>query len=293
MKAELLTVVKVSNSLGEGVLWNERQQAVWWTDINAALLYRYHVESGVLDVWDTPHRVACFGFIKDSDKLIVAFDIGLAIYDVTGKQVDWLVPPGFLAEGVRFNDGKVDPAGRFWVGTMVESLPALPGSAALFCYDPVAGLSEMISQITISNGLCWSPDGKIMYHADSPENTIYSYSIDKTGPTLDSRREFAKTETSVHPDGSTIDAAGGILNAQWGGSRVVRYAPNGETDLVIDVPALQPTCVAFGGSDLSLLFVTSAREGLSDEDVLKQCESGNLFIFRTDFKGLRAFEFRM
>ena len=122
--------------------------------------------------------------------------------------------------------------------------------------------------MTISNGLCWSPDGTVMYFADSPANTISAYRFDTGRGVPSAGRPFAHTPKRVHPDGSTGDAAGGVWNARWGAAQVVRYTAGGEVDRVIRVPASQPTCVAFGGADLDLLFVTTARAGLDSTELV-------------------------
>ena len=163
--------------LGEGVLWNEQLQYVCWTDIEQSKLYRYQPRTGTLSERDMPHRVACCGFIEGRDDLIVAFDCGIAIYDIRARTLDWVVEPGFLPDGVRFNDGKIDPQGRFWVGTLVED-PDAGVQAALYCLGRDGQLEERISDLTISNGLCWSPDGSVMYHTDSPTGRIDAYRFD-------------------------------------------------------------------------------------------------------------------
>lgn len=148
--------------------------------------------------------------------MIVAFDSGIGLYNFQSDSVEWFVGPGALPEGIRFNDGKIDPAGRFWVGTMVED-PAFPSSrGALYCLDPEAGLVGHIENVTISNSLCWSPSGDVMYHADSPKHTICAYRFDRVSGAVSRRRVFAMTAKGVHPEGSTVDSDGGLWNAQWG-----------------------------------------------------------------------------
>jgi sugar lactone lactonase YvrE len=248
--------------------------------------------SDTLQTWDTPHRVVCFGFVEGEDALIVAFDQGIAMFEPSSGVTDWLVGTDVPGAGLRFNDGKVDPTGRFWVGTMVEDPSRASGPGALFCLDPDAGLVERLGGIEISNGLCWSPDGTVMYHADSPTHSICAYGFDAREGTLSGRRQFATTARGVHPDGSTVDRDGGVWNAQWGGGQVVRYTHNGDIDMTISLPVSQPTCVAFGGADLDLLFVTSARQGLGDAELADEPLAGDLFVFRSGLRGLPAPRFR-
>ena len=288
---ELVATVRVANTLGEGVLWNRHTDSAWWTDIQESRIYEYDPESRKLRSRDTPYRVACFGFVEGSSDLVVAFDSGIARFAPDSGAVDWLVAPGCLADGLRFNDGRIDPRGRFWVGAMVEDRSIPEGSAALYCYEPGAGLAERITGVTIANGLCWSPDAAVMYFADSPRSTIRAYGFDLASGLPSAPRLFARTDPGVHPDGSTVDADGGVWNAQWGGGQVLRYAPDGHIDQVLRLPVSQPTCVAFGGPDLDLLFVTTARAGLSAEQLETQPSAGDLFVYRTGYRGLPAPEF--
>ncbi len=285
---ELITTVDVGNELGEGVVWNEQTESVWWTDIEQSRLFEYHYGSGKLESWETVHRVGCFGFIENDDRLIVAFDCGIAFLDLANGDVDWIYGPAVLSDGLRFNDGKVDPFGRFWAGTMVEDPEVAKVAGSLFSIYPRQAPVEHISNITTSNGLCWSPDGLVMYHADSPKRTIWSYQYDPIKNLLADKRIFAQLGEGMFPDGSTVDSDGGVWNAQWGGSQIVRYLENGEQSLVLEVPVDLPSCVTFGGNNLDLLFVTSARVALSDERLIKRPKSGSLLVYRTNYKGLPA-----
>ncbi len=274
-------------------MWNDETRRVWWTDIEESLLLEYDLESDTLTTWNTPHRVASFGFVENDDRLIVAFDRGIALYDPPSGAIDWLVGPGALAKGLRFNDGKIDPVGRFWVGTMVEDSNAAIATGSLYSFDAAAGLTEQLDTVTISNGLSWSPDGSVMYHADSPKRQIRAYNFDAVHGTVSGGDVYAQTANGAHPDGSAVDSEGGLWNAQWGGGRVVRYSANGRESQAIDMPVSQPTCVAFGGTGLDLLFVTSARAGLSGERLAGETMAGDLFVYQTNFIGLPAGRFRL
>ncbi|HSC68347.1 MAG TPA: SMP-30/gluconolactonase/LRE family protein, partial [Cellvibrio sp.] len=158
--------------------------------------------------------------------------------------------------------------------------------ASLYSLKADGSVSQHLTGLHISNALCWSPDSRKLYHADSPTHSIRVYDFDVQTGALSNSKIFAQTETGIEPDGACVDAEGFLWNAQWGGSRVVRYAPDGNKNLVLDMPVSQATCVAFGGKNLNLLAVTSARIGLSDEVLQQQPHAGNLFIFETDFTGL-------
>jgi len=289
----LVKSVAVANTLGEGVLWHADRKTVWWTDIERSALFEFDPQRDQLQSWQTPYRVASFGFVADSDALVVAFDRGIAIFEPDTGAIRWLVPPGVLAEGLRFNDGKVDARGRFWVGTMVEDAAIAALSGALYCVDGDGTLSEHGSGIAISNGLCWSPDNRTLYHADSPTRLIRAIQFDVDNGILGDAVPFARAETGNYPDGATVDSDGGVWSAQWGGSRVVRFAAGGQASQWIDLPVTQPTCAAFGGERFDTLFVTSARAGLSEDELAAQPEAGDLFIYETDRTGLPAHRFRL
>ncbi|MDQ2077103.1 SMP-30/gluconolactonase/LRE family protein [Marinimicrobium sp. ABcell2] len=291
---ELIKSLPVANTLGEGVLWHPAQQAVWWTDIQACKLHRYHPESESLDTWNTPDRLAAFGFIESSDQLIAAFDGGFALYNPHTGERHWLSQPESHLPNNRFNDGKVDRQGRFWAGTMVErgEPQSIDEQASVYSWGDSPNAVKHLSGFQITNGLCWSPDSRTVYLADSPLGIYYAYDFDPASGSFSNRRVFAKTPKNIGPDGSCVDANGNVWNAQWGGSRVVCYSPEGEVLQQLDMPVSQPTCVAFGGPDYSWLFVTTARENLTPSLLQAEPEAGNLFIYRTDAAGLPADYFR-
>jgi sugar lactone lactonase YvrE len=232
-----------------------------------------------------PERVGSFGLIERSDDMIAAFASGFAIVGLKGSPVRWLGKPDAALPGVRFNDGRVDRQGRFWAGSMVETEPR-DARGNLYCVGKDSAVERRESGIVISNGLCWSPDSRRMYFADSPLRTIYAYDFDAGDGSISNRRVFAHTPEGAHPDGATVDADGCLWSAHWGAGRVVRYTPDGAVDRTLLVPASQPTCVAFGGTNLDLLFVTSARENLSEKALAGEPDAGNVFVYKMNVKGL-------
>jgi L-arabinonolactonase len=258
-------MVPVQNVLGEGVLWNVHSARLWWTDIESRRLYRYDPATRALDEIATPERLGSFAFVAGSNRLIAAFESGLALYDPATGAVDWA---GTMVEG----DGR-EPLGR------------------LYCLDRGGRVSRQPDPVFISNALCTSPDGSRLYFADSPRRTIFVYDLDRISGVLSNRRLFARTPEGATPDGANVDREGFVWNAHWGAGRVVRYSPDGSIDRMVDVPASQPSCIAFGGPDMNLLFVTSARDGLKGDILLRQPSAGNLFIFRTDITGLPDADF--
>ncbi|WP_068544297.1 SMP-30/gluconolactonase/LRE family protein [Thalassotalea crassostreae] len=279
---KLLNVIDVTNTLGEGVQWHALSQCIWWTDIQESCLYSYSTKSSQLNKHTMPERVGCFAFIENDPRIIVAFASGIAFYDFSSKSLEWIDKPEEHIKGNRFNDGRVDRQGRFWYGSLVENKESSEQSAFLYMLNSRGKSIAKETNIEIANGLCWSPDGKTLYHADSPQQKIHQYDFNTATTELSNKKLFAKTAPGSFPDGSTIDSDGYLWNAQWGGSRVVRYNPQGEIDLCIDVPVSQPSCVAFGGPNLDWLMITSARQDLSENELSQQPLAGNLFIYQVN-----------
>jgi len=283
---ELIDTVPCANLLGEGVQWNHQDECFWWTDILAAKLHRYRISDKQLRTWDLPERLSCFTFAKNDSRILAAFASGFAWFEPESGSVEWIAKPESDVIGNRSNDGRCDRQGRFWMGTIVEQKNSPEQSAALYCLDHDFSVGKHFSGLTISNALCFSPDSRKLYHADSPTHSIRVYDFDAQTGELSNPEIFAHTEIGVEPDGACVDAEGFVWNAQWGGNRVVRYAPDGSKTFVLDMPVSQATCIAFGGKNLNLLAVTSARIGLSEEAMTQQPQAGNLFIFQTDVTGL-------
>lgn len=290
---KLLASIPVGNILGEGIIWNQSDGAIWWVDIQASVLHRYHLATQNLTVFELPHRLAAFGFVQGSNnhRIVAAFDRGFAIYDLQSGELIWLTRPEQESPGNRFNDGRVDFQGRFWAGTMIENRAASLVSPGLYRLSSESGQQLVFDGLKISNGLCWSPDSKHMYHSDSPRNEIYVYDFNAVTGQVGQRRIFARTQAGHYPDGAITDSEGFVLSAQWGGSQINRYHPSGELDGVLEVPVTQPTCMTFAGDDLDLLCITTAKEGLSAEELQRQGEAGNVLIYQTSFTGLASAEY--
>ena len=290
MNATLIDSVSVGNTLGEGVLWDSVAKLAWWTDIQERRLYRYEPVSRALKQFELPERLGSFGFIEGSERLIAAFESGFAYYHPESAALEWVSRPEHAAANVRFNDGRVDTRGRFWAGSMVEG--AGEPVAKLYCL--AKGVSEEhLTGINICNSLCFSPDRKHMYFADSPQRTILRFDSDPDTGVLSNRQIFAQTPPGAFPDGSIVDSDGHLWNAQWGAGCVVRYAPDGSISGRVELPVSQPTCVAFGGEALDLLFITSAREALDEATLSTQPQAGDVFIFKTNVSGCQESRYRV
>lgn len=280
----LVTSIRSQNILGENALWHHTEQAVYWIDIEAALLQRYTLADGEYRVFPLPHRIGSFAFLQHGASqdfhLIAAFAQGFALYNLQTQALKWLCQPEAHLAGHRFNDGRVNRQGEFWAGTMVEHAAISDTQAALYRLTPSGQAEPVLGSLCISNGLCWSLDGRTLYHADSPKHQINQYAYDASTGKIGAPQLFAQTPHNAHPDGSTIDAAGYLWNAHWGAGKVVRYRPDGSIDLELNLPVSQPSSVAIGGPNLDLLFVTSSKLGLSDTQLAAQPLAGNLFIYQ-------------
>jgi sugar lactone lactonase YvrE len=287
--AELVEIIPVKNTLGEGVSWDPVAELLWWTDIQERCLFRYDPRTSDLRRYQVPERLCSFGFVENSERLIAAFESGFALYDPGSGRVDWIARPQHSAASVRFNDGRVDRQGRFWAGSMTEGRGAPRGK--LYCLDGLEVRVEL-TNIGISNSICFSPNGGQMYFADTPKREILCYEVDAVTGRLSCPRSFARLPAGAFPDGSNVDADGHLWNAQWSAGKVVCYAPDGRISTEIEVPASQTTCIAFGGHHLDLLFVSSAREGLSSAALRDEPHAGDLFIYQLNVKGLADGRFR-
>lgn len=278
MKTGVYVAFEGRNILGEGPLWDPATKRLYWFDIKQALLYWGDPNTGNQGSWKLDCRASA-AVIRKAGGLLLATERGLADFDPATGSLSIRVPleaePGF-----RSNDGKIDVKGRFWWGTMDDDDGKRPG--VLYRYDPDGRLEAVVGDIHIVNTVSCSPDGRTYYLADSKRGVIWAFDMDDAGG-LSNRRVFVETEG---PDGSAVDADGYLWNAQWGSWRIVRYAPDGSLDRVVDVPVEQPSSCAFGGDDLTTLFITTAREDLSDEALARQPWAGSVLAFEAGVKGL-------
>ena len=257
----------VENQLGEGVLWCDRSARVFWTDILGAKLYAHDPVTVKTSTWPMPEPLASFALTGDDDRLLLGLASQLAFFHFSTGAI---TPICAVEAGLttRLNDGRCDRQGRFVFGTFntVEPRESIGGYYRLGADLKLERLP--LANCAIANSICFSPDGATMYYCNSPDRAIRCCDYDPATGAISNERLFAALDgTSGEPDGSCIDAAGFLWNAQWGASRVVRYAPDGRVDRVIATPALQPSCVAIGGADMDTLYVTSARVGMTEPAV--------------------------
>lgn len=278
-------VVPAGNRLGEGVLWCDREQALYWTDIHAARLWRYAPASGKVDQWPLPERLASFALCEAEGWLLLALASRLAFFHPQRYELRELHRIGIVPE-TRANDGACDRQGRFVFGTLHEPARgpryAVGGFHRLHADLSLEALP--LPRVAIANSVAFSPDGATMYFCDSLRKVIQHCDYgDALGPAF----PFADLTTQDgEPDGSVVDADGGLWNAQWGAARVVRYLPDGREDRRVSIPATQPTRPVFGGADLRTLYVTSAHDGLDADARERDRHAGDVFAFTPGIAGL-------
>jgi L-arabinonolactonase len=272
--------LSIGNQLGEGPLWHAGEGALYWVDIEGETLFRYFPGEDKLESFQVGQPVGCLAF-RESGGLLMALRDGLGFWDWDTKEIEIIANPEADRQGARFNDGRVDSQGRFWAGTLGED-----NQSNLYRLDPDGTLHTMESGITISNGIGWSPDNRVMYYTDSAQRIIYAYDYDPESGGIKNRREFVRVPpTEGFPDGLTVDWDGFVWSAQWDGWQVARYDPDGKVERVINLPVQRPTSCAFGGPDLDQLFITSAWTGLGIIDRREQPLAGDIFRIQVDVTG--------
>lgn len=270
--------------LGEGPIWHPGRQQLFFFDINEQTLFAVTADGEVADSWLFNETVAAAA-ILDNDMLVLATDTGLKEFDLATGGMNRINDIEADNPTTRTNDSRVHPSGAFWIGTMDRGLDEAP-IGAVYHYRAGA-LTTLKSAIAIPNATCFSPDGRIAYWTDTPTRKILQCATDPaTGLPVGEWTLFADIEGHRGwPDGAVVDSEGYLWNARWGGSCVVRHAPDGSVDRIIEVPVSQVTCPAFGGPDLKTLFITTAAKNLTAEQLAAEKHAGSLFSIQLDIAG--------
>lgn len=278
------SVAAAADTLGEAPLWCSRTNRLWWVDIASATLKSLDPETGECDAVVLPGKtVGSFAFRKQGG-FLVAIDNRLVVFEL-GKEVVAFADPEPDIPTNRMNDGKADRRGRYWVGSMDAAISRPSGS--FHRIDPDGSTHAMFDDVLTPNSVAFSPDDRTLYFSDTRRFRIWAFDLDIETGNIANRRLFR--DTTGHrgrPDGSTVDSEGYLWNAEFAGWRIVRYAPDGEIDRVIEVPVEQPTSVAFGGPDLKTLFITTARLNLTPEKLLAQPLAGHVLAVDLDVAGV-------
>lgn len=277
--------------LGEGPSWSAAEGALYWTDVPARRIHRWQPATGARRSWDMPEMVTSLA-LRAKGGLIVAAASGIDFFDPETGRIERFVAPERDKPGNRSNDGKCDRRGRFWYGTMMNNLapdgserPITARTGGLYRIDPDGRVTTVEQGLGIANTLAWSPDDRTMYFGDTFE-AIYAYDFDPASGRAANRRVFAKTDGYGHGDGSTIDTEGFLWNARWDGGCLIRWAPDGRIDRVVELPCRRVTSAIFGGPGLDVLYVTTARYGFSEAELAEQPGAGGIFAVETGTRGL-------
>ena len=270
--------------LGECPVWSAAEQALYWVDINAPSLNRFDPASGRNVAMPMPESIGCFA-LRERGGYIVALRGGIWLARVDGSLERQVAAAPYDPAHHRFNDGRCDRQGRFWAGYMNEKRDA--NSAALLRLEADFTLTRVLGDMMISNGLAWSPDGRSMYHADTPTRAIRMFDFDAATGEPTRPRVFARWSGETdRPDGGAVDSAGNYWTAFYRGGKVVQLSPGGTVLAEYPVPAMCPTMCAFGGPDLRTLYVTSATNQRPADELARYPRSGGIFAMRVEIPGL-------
>lgn len=293
-QASAVCVLEARATLGEGPVWDERSQALYFVDIEAPALFRLDPASGALKRWDMPARIGCFALDGSGAGAVLALATGFARIDFASGAIAVIANPLAGVAEHRLNDGAADPAGRFWSGSMHLSTRRPTGT--VYCLEAggtaPARARAVYEGFFVPNGFAWSPDGARFYINDSPRAMFvaeFDAAAGRAGPPF----VFADVSAAPgYPDGMAADTEGFLWNARWDGGGIARFAPDGRLDRFVALPVSRPTSCAFGGPKLDRLYVTSARKGLDAAALAREPLAGGVFVFEPGVPGLPARRWR-
>jgi sugar lactone lactonase YvrE len=286
--AEPICVAPTGDVCGEGAVWHAAEKAVYWTDINRFLIHRYEAASGNVKTWFFDEPVTAMILTSVPATLVVVLGSGLILWEPAS---DTRRKYGFALPGwpqVRCNDARADPRGSLWIGSMWNNVNAdgsageiKNGHGALYRLDPDLKVTEWRQNLGIANTVAWNPQRTAFYFGDSMANAIYQYDYDSQSGDISNERTFFEGFPRGSPDGSAMDAEGFLWNCRYGGGCVVRVAPSGSIDRVVEMPAGNVTTCTFGGDDLRTLYITTAAAGAK----VGERFAGGLFALETETAG--------
>jgi sugar lactone lactonase YvrE len=273
----------INCDLGESALWDDARSRFYWVDITGRKVFARDWSGGATRTLTMPDLVGSVA-LRASGGLVAALRHSIAFCDVDHGTVDIVRTVEVDMAGNRFNDGAVDPGGRFWFGSM--DMAETDPTGAFYCFHTDTTVTRAFGGTICSNGPAWSPDGRTVYHVDSARRLIRAYDFDPDTATIGAGRVFVSDEGHEwYPDGVTVDADGYIWNCKWDGGRIVRYAPDATVDRVLLLPVPRPTRCAFVGPDLDTLAVTSARIGLDADALANAPLSGQVLLVDPGARG--------
>jgi sugar lactone lactonase YvrE len=281
-----------SDCIGEGPLWSIAERALYWIDIGRRRIYRKEPTGSELRSWMLPEYPGCMAELA-ANKIAVAMGKGVQALNLESGTIELLCAGRDRRPGTRFNDGKVDPIGRLWAGTMQNNfapdgteVPIDRFDGALYRFDVDGTVATVEADVGIANTLAWSPDLTRFYFGDSLKGVIFIYDFDAVSGAVFNKRTFFDAKGFGVPDGSAMDVDGCLWNVRWDGGALLRITPEGKVDQVIQLAVPRPTSCAFGGEDLKTLFVTSATNGLTPAQIAQAPLSGSVFAIHGVGQGL-------
>ena len=294
-KADLF--IDCRDHLGEGVLWSKKNQTLYWLDIPMpSKLHRLHLLSNQHDTYNMSEMITAMS-VRPSGDLLVASHHGINNFNFQNQELKKILDLEPDLPNNRCNDGASDAKGRFWIGTMQNNISPeatdiaiTENSGNLYCVNPDLTFNKFESNIGVSNTFAWSPDNTKFYFTDTLTGIIFSYDFDLEKGEISNKKEFAKHERG-YPDGSTVDSEGGLWSCRWEGSCVIRFDPSGKVDEIVEVPVERITSCTFGGENLDTLFITTARWGMTKEQIDNSPSSGGLFSVKPGFTGIADNQF--
>jgi sugar lactone lactonase YvrE len=280
-------------ALAECPLWSVAEQKLYWVDIAGCTINRFDPATGENTAWPTPCEPGCIA-LAASGGLVAALRDGFYRFYPADASLKRIADAPYDPREMRFNDGRCDAAGRFWAGAMYE--PRTAERASVYCLERgkvrTGWGPEKNFGVKVSNGMAFTLDNRNVFQSDTPNHVIYQFDFDVSTGTIGKRHEFARkpdnrTEASYsgRPDGAAIDSAGNYWSAQYEGRCVLRYSTNGAITGVIHVPARRVTMVAFGGRDLRTMYITTAREGATPEELAADIHAGGIFACDMEIAG--------
>ena len=286
-------IVENRDKIGEGAMWCPVERVVYWLDVPPpSVLHRFNPATERHDTWPMPEMITALAK-RANGTLLIASHQGINVFDPATGKIERKVSPEADVPGNRSNDGAPDALGRFWMGTMMnnlgsdgEDLPITRSSGGLWCVEQDLSSRKVISEITITNGVVWSPDSQTLYVADSAPQIIHAYDFDLASGGVSNRRVFSAITDLGYPDGAAVDSEGFLWSCRWEGQCVARFAPDGGIDRIVPIPAPRVTSLAFGGADFRTVYVTTARHGHTPEEDKRFPQQGSLFAFEAPVAGL-------
>jgi sugar lactone lactonase YvrE len=291
-KLDAVLALRADAIVGESPVWSASENLLYWVDITRGVIHRYHPSSGLDDKFKVPQPVSALA-LREKGGLVLALRDGFAFFNTTNGGLEMIGDPEENLPDNRFNDAKCDPQGRFWGGTMSNKRWDEP-SGSLYRLDPDLKVVKMRGEVVCSNGMGWSPDGKTMYHTESFRYAIYAYDFDPSSGDISNRRVFATVDPKIggFPDGLTVDQDGFVWSVLNSVAKVVRYNPRGVIVAEIEVPVPRPCGCTFGGEHFDRLYITTARETLTDETLREIPLCGSVFVVEPGVKGFPEPHFR-